>query len=667
MDCDDRDAPISQLYQYSIPAWRNTTVEIVEKLSNKNPGALVKRDGDYGYYPLFYAMYYNANLSVINYIVKEMVETYQYPSEWRNNLKKGMIHSLYESSHCWKRTSIKHIQLIVNQDVKVLVKKNVFGTIPLFYAIKNGAKLEVLIWLCEQTGIDVVKKWRSDGWTDVRSNTEATFLHVAAWYKHSHMIPYLLTIFPEAIDIKSNYDFTPLDWAKKWKFPTIYDLLIKPEATRKEYKENRKKLIHNYELVMQIPSLHDHTDKWKRTTLSHVKNLVLIENNKDNFDVNGMPIFDDKKFRNGILEAKDDKGYLPISYAINHGAKLEVIVWMVSIIGIDMLTSWRGSMNECHLHYAAYNQPHLLPYMLSLFGTSGLEIIDDHLDETPLQWADKKQNVDCLLFLKDVPKTIEEFDAKYTGGAINLQADQVESFEIESLHEFSDRWQKTGVLTVENLEKKNVGTLITEDEDKYLPIIYAGWNGAPLNTFKWMCEHTLLLRGSSMYKSAEEKNLIKQWRDSSDWTILHYIVFFNHSHLIPYVLYLFPNAVKMIDDNYHKTPLEYAQLQYEKELQKQKEEEENRAKSRVNSFESADEKYEKEQIIKRYKASINYLTNPNQAVEEYCYKNGIDYEEHVETIEEENNRRESKEKIRLWKLKLKREKEEQSGRITSCP
>ena len=52
-----------------------------------------------------------------------MVETYQYPSEWRNNLKKGMIHSLYESFHCWKRTSIKHIQLIVNQDVKVLVKK----------------------------------------------------------------------------------------------------------------------------------------------------------------------------------------------------------------------------------------------------------------------------------------------------------------------------------------------------------------------------------------------------------------------------------------------------------------------------------------------------------------------------------------------------------------
>ena len=54
-------------------------------------------------------------------------------------------------------------------------------------------------------------------------------------------------------------------------------------------------------------------------------------------------------------------------------------------------------------------------------------------------------------------------------------------------------------------------------------------------------------------------------------------------------------------------------------------------------------------------------------MEEYCYKNGIDYEEHVETIEEENNRRKSKEKIRLWKLQLKREKEEQSGRIITCP
>ena len=39
-------APITQLYQYSPSAWRNTTVEIVEKLDKENPGMLVKRGGD---------------------------------------------------------------------------------------------------------------------------------------------------------------------------------------------------------------------------------------------------------------------------------------------------------------------------------------------------------------------------------------------------------------------------------------------------------------------------------------------------------------------------------------------------------------------------------------------------------------------------------------------
>ena len=231
-------APITQLYQYSPSAWRNTTVEIVEKLDKENPGMLVKRGGDYGYYPLFYAIYYNANISVINYIIKEMVETYQYPEMYRANLKQNMIHSLYESTHCWKYSTIKHIQLIVNQDVEVLTRKNMFGTIPLYFAVKNGATIEVLVWLCEQTGIDVVRKWRSDGWGEVRSHTEATFLHLAAWYNHPHMIPYLLSIFPEAVDLKSNYRFTPLAWAKKWNFQTIIDLLINPQATVNEYLED---------------------------------------------------------------------------------------------------------------------------------------------------------------------------------------------------------------------------------------------------------------------------------------------------------------------------------------------------------------------------------------------------------------------------------------------
>ena len=51
-------------------------------------------------------------------------------------------------------------------------------------------------------------------------------------------------------------------------------------------------------------------------------------------------------------------------------------------------------------------------------------------------WAKRKKNVRCLEYLKDVQKTVEAFDATYTGGALNLKSDQVESSAVENLHEF---------------------------------------------------------------------------------------------------------------------------------------------------------------------------------------------------------------------------------------
>ena len=38
---------------------------------------------------------------------------------------------------------------------------------------------------------------------------DATFLHLAAWYNHPHLVPYLISVFPEAVQIKSNSSFTP--------------------------------------------------------------------------------------------------------------------------------------------------------------------------------------------------------------------------------------------------------------------------------------------------------------------------------------------------------------------------------------------------------------------------------------------------------------------------
>ena len=52
------------------------------------------------------------------------------------------------------------------------------------------------------------------------------------------------------------------------------------------------------------------------------------------------------------------------------------------------------------------------------------------------------------------------------------------------------------------------------------PIVYAGWHGASLHTFTWLCENTFKKSGISMYKSAFEGNVIKAWHDSEGWNIL---------------------------------------------------------------------------------------------------------------------------------------------------
>ena len=80
--------------------------------------------------------------------------------------------------------------------------------------------------------------------------------------------------------------------------------------------------------------------------MEHIKQMVLNINNVNNCDANGTPIFDENKFSDGVLEAKDERGRLPLTYAIINGAKLEVVVWIISIIGIKAVVAWRGKNNE---------------------------------------------------------------------------------------------------------------------------------------------------------------------------------------------------------------------------------------------------------------------------------------------------------------------------------
>ena len=411
--------------------------------------------------------------------------------------------------------------------------------------------------------------------------------------------------------------------------------------TVEEFNSDRKKLIHNYVLVSQISSLYDNSNKWKQTTLEHIKQMVLNINNVNNCDANGTPIFDENKFSDGVLEAKDERGRLPLTYAIINGAKLEVVVWIISIIGIQAAVAWRGKINETHLHYAkARNQPHLLPYLLLLFGVDSLAIMDDVSDGTPVQWAERGKNKACVEYLDDCYKTIEEFDVKYSGSGKEVSASQIESLEVESLHEFSGRWSVTQMLTVENLEKEDIGQVCREDKYGYLPIVYAGWHGASLHTFTWLCENTFKKSGISMYKSAFEGNVIKAWHDSEGWNILHYLAFFNQPHLIPYMLFLYLDAASERDYLYSKTTLEFVELALSRET----------GKAGGIIDEERDEK------LKKRKKCLSLLRGPESAVQEYCLANCIDYDTHLEKLEEAKESAAKKKAFMLRRRQLQKER-----------
>ena len=407
-----------------------------------------------------------------------------------------------------------------------------------------------------------------------------------------------------------------------------------------EFNSDRKKLIHNYVLVSQISSLYDNGNKWKQTTLEHVKQMVLNFNNVNNCDANGTPIFDENKFSDGVLEAKDERGRLPLTYAIINGAKLEVVVWIISIIGIKAAVAWRGKISETLLHYAARNQPHLLPYLLLLFGVESLAIMDDVSDGTPVQWAERGKNKACIEYLADCYKTIEEFDVKYSGSGKEVTSSQIESLEVESLYEFSGRWSVTQVLTVENLEKEDIGQVCRNDKYGYLPIVYAGWHGASLHTFTWLCENTFKKSGFSMYKSAFEGNVIKAWHDSEGWNILHYLAFFNQPHLIPYTLFLYLDAASEREYLYNRTALEFVELALSIET--------GEAGSVIDE--------EREEQLKKRKKCLSLLRNPESAVRDYCLANCIDYDTHLEKLEEAKESTARKKAFMLRKRRLQEER-----------
>ena len=110
-------------------------------------------------------------------------------------------------------------------------KSKVYGNRTLFNAVRFGVKQETLQWMVEAIGIETVQTWRSYG------NESWTLLHIVAYEGFPHLIPYLLSIHIDAVEIKDHFGRTPLICAKRKGNNECVRLLEDPEQTVETYRQ----------------------------------------------------------------------------------------------------------------------------------------------------------------------------------------------------------------------------------------------------------------------------------------------------------------------------------------------------------------------------------------------------------------------------------------------
>jgi hypothetical protein len=126
----------------------------------------------------------------------------------------GTITSLFDyREDRWKKTDIKIIKaLMVFQggwdSLKSKHPRNMYEEIPICWAVKSGAPIEVVIFMYENN-VESSNQWRrkTDGWT---------LLHYAAWKNHHDIMNYLIEVNPGFVSIVgSKFRRTPLDYARR--------------------------------------------------------------------------------------------------------------------------------------------------------------------------------------------------------------------------------------------------------------------------------------------------------------------------------------------------------------------------------------------------------------------------------------------------------------------
>eukprot|EP00943_MAST-04B_sp_MAST-4B-sp1_P008355 g8355.t1 len=217
-------------------SWPHTTVKLVKKLLKLDPGALLQEGGKACRLPIFYAVHHRSKTSVKDFILTEMVMSNQYKTK-HIALKTTMIKDLWDNIG-WRETTVDVVKELVMANRLALnldrygneTNGNECTMVPLKFAVSGGARLDIIEWICDQMGIEKVKRIKD-------SYSLGTLLHCATRCKHHHLIPYLLFIHPKALDTRDLYGKMPIDYAKDHNDKKAIDMLTESKKTMQRYKD----------------------------------------------------------------------------------------------------------------------------------------------------------------------------------------------------------------------------------------------------------------------------------------------------------------------------------------------------------------------------------------------------------------------------------------------
>ena len=221
--------------------WRQSNLALVKNYEKAHPSGVnvyIQRGGPLNDYPITYAVKYGANIVIINYILDIMVNIHGYDQLYLDNVKDGMVTSLFDlNDAAWRKTTLPQVQEIYRkekerrEDLDILNTWNgIHEEVPVYYAIWGEARLEVVQFFCENMGIENVMHWRDEyGWT---------LLHYVVKWNRPHLIGYILSILGEEFaEIRNDKGRMPYEYAEMHNKVQCLELLMNPDQTIKKYLE----------------------------------------------------------------------------------------------------------------------------------------------------------------------------------------------------------------------------------------------------------------------------------------------------------------------------------------------------------------------------------------------------------------------------------------------